>query len=77
MGLRFLYKMWSKTKYTESLNTLDDREDQNYEENEGKTRLTGAHLKNRIKVYGRAENHLAQRPQWLLNENNIYFCYDR
>ena len=34
LGLRFLYKLKSNTSYIETLNTLDDREDQNYEKNE-------------------------------------------
>ena len=37
LGMRFLYRLRSSTTYTESLNSLDDREDQNYEENEGAT----------------------------------------
>ena len=32
LGLRFLYKLKSNTSYIEILNTLDDRENQNYEE---------------------------------------------
>ena len=46
LGLRFLYRPRSNTTYTESLNTLDEREEQNYEENEGATKPTGVHLKN-------------------------------
>ena len=34
LGLRFLYKLKSNISYIETRNTLDDREDQNYEENE-------------------------------------------
>ena len=45
LGLRFLYRPRSKTTYIESLNTLDDREDQNYEENEGATKPTEVHLR--------------------------------
>ena len=41
LGLRFLYRLKSNTTYTESLNILDDRKDQNYEENKGATKPTG------------------------------------
>ena len=40
-----LYRMRSNTTYTESLNTLDDREDQNFKENEGAAKLTGKYLR--------------------------------
>ena len=39
-----LYRLKNKTTYTESLNTLDDREDQNYEKIKGATKPTGVHL---------------------------------
>ena len=37
LGLRFLYKIRSNFTYTIFLNTLDDREDQNYVGNKGAT----------------------------------------
>ena len=45
LGLRFLYKLRSSTTYIETINTFDDREDQNYEENKGATRPTEVHLR--------------------------------
>ena len=35
LRLRLLYRLWSNSTYKESLDTLDDREDQNYVRNEG------------------------------------------
>ena len=35
LELRFQYKLKSNTSYKETLNTLDDREYQKYEENKG------------------------------------------
>ena len=37
LGLRFLYKLRSNPTYMESLITLDDSEDYNYEDNERAT----------------------------------------
>ena len=45
LGLRLLYKIKSNTSYIETLNTLDDREDQNYEENERSIKPTGVYLR--------------------------------
>ena len=66
LGLKFLYRLRSNTKYTESLNTLDDREDQNYEENKGTTKPTGLHLIKLEQCYMGEhreveKNHLAQQ----------------
>ena len=44
LGLRFLYKLRSNTIYTKSLKTLNDRDNQNYEENKGAIKPTGVHL---------------------------------
>ena len=44
LGLRFLYKLKRNTSYIETLNTLDDREDQNYEENERSVKHMGVYL---------------------------------
>ena len=38
---RFLYKLKSNSSYIETLNTLDNNEDQNYEENESPIKPTG------------------------------------
>ena len=40
LGLRFLYRLRSNTVYTKSLNTLDDKDNQNYKENEEVTKPT-------------------------------------
>ena len=74
-----LLKHYQQTTYTESWNTLDDREDHNYEENEGATKLTGLYLR---KLEQRCmkeqremeENHLAQPLPWLIN--NTHLGYD-
>ena len=64
LKLRFLYRLRSNTTYIESLNTLDYREDQNYDENEGATEPTGVHLRKLEQGYMKEqreieENHLA------------------
>ena len=63
IGLTFSTK--SNTTYIESLNTLDDREDQNYEENKRATKPTRVHLRKLEQGYIKEqkeveENHLAQ-----------------
>ena len=40
-----MYKLKSNTLYIETLNTLDDRENQNYEENERSIKPTGVYLR--------------------------------
>ena len=40
-----MYKLRINTTYTKFLNTLDDTEDQNYEENENAIKPTEAHLR--------------------------------
>ena len=45
LGLRFLYKLKSNSSYIETLNTLDDNEDQNYKENERSIKPTGVYLR--------------------------------
>ena len=64
----------------QSLNILDDREDQNYVGNEGSTKPPGVCLRKLKQGYMKEqreveENHLAQHPLWLIN--NVHFCYDR
>ena len=45
LGLRFLYRLRSNSTYTDSLNTLDDREDQNMQETKEQKKPTGVHLR--------------------------------
>ena len=45
MELRFLYKLKCNTLYIETLNTLDDRENQNYEENKKPIKPMGVYLR--------------------------------
>ena len=59
--------MRSNITYIESLNTLDDREDQNYEENEGAIKSKEVHLRKLEQEYMKEqreveENHAAQQP---------------
>ena len=51
LRLRFLYYLRRNSTYTESLNTLDNREDQNYVGNEGAIKPTGVHLRKLEQVY--------------------------
>ena len=45
LGLRFLHKIKSNSSYIERLNTLHDREDQNYKENERSIKPTRVYLR--------------------------------
>ena len=45
LGLILLYKLKSNTSYIETLNKLNDKDNQNYEENERSIRLTGVYLR--------------------------------
>ena len=65
MGLKFLYKLRSNT--TESLNTVDDKEDEYYEINEGATKPSGVRMRKLkqgyLKELRKVEvDHLAQQP---------------
>ena len=65
--------------YTVSLITIDDRDDQNYEEDKGATKLTGVHLRKLEQEYIKEQrklnmNHLTKQPSCLFN--NAHFCYD-
>ena len=71
--LRFLYKLKSNTLYIETLNTLDDREDQNYKDNERSIKPTGLYPRRQKQRYTEEMNQ-AQQPPWLAK--NIIFCYD-
>ena len=46
LGLRYLYKLKSNPAYIHTLNTLDDSEDQKYEESERSVKPTGVQLRN-------------------------------
>ena len=78
LGLRFLYKLKINSSYIETLNTLDENEDQNYRENERLIKPTGVHLgrlEQRYMVEKKEieEINQTQPPLWLVN--NILFCY--
>ena len=45
LGLRFLYRLKSNSSYIETLNTLENNKDQNYEENERSKKPTGVYLR--------------------------------
>ena len=45
LGLKFLYNLKSNSLYIDTLNTLDNNKDDNYEENERSIRPTGVHLR--------------------------------
>ena len=67
LRLRFLYRLRSNSTYTVSLNTLDNRENQNYVGNEGATKPTEVQLRKLEQGYMKKqreveENHLAQQP---------------
>ena len=51
LGLRFLYKLKINTSYIEIINTLDDSEDQNYEENERTLKPMGVYLRRLVRRY--------------------------
>ena len=79
MGPRFQYKLKGKSSYIETLNTLDNNENQNYEENERSIKPTGVYLRRLEKRYmGEQmeieEKNQTQQPPWLVN--NISFCYE-
>ena len=57
-----MYKLRNNNTYTESLNTLNDREDQNYEENEGSTKPTGVYLRKMEKEYMKEAERSEREP---------------
>ena len=57
-----MYRLKSNGTYTESLNTLDDREDQNYKENKGATKPTGIQLSKLENIFERAEKGRREPP---------------
>ena len=74
-----MYKLKSNSSYIETLNTLDDDEDQNYKENERSIKPTGVYLRRLEQSYmgeqmDIEEMNQTQQPPWLVN--NILFCYE-
>ena len=63
LGLRFLYKLRSINAYTESLNTLGNREDQNYVGNERTTKPTGIHLRKLEQSYMKKQREVEEKHQ--------------
>ena len=55
LGLRFLYRI----TYTESLNTLNDREDQNYERT---TKPTGVYLRKLEQRFMKEQREVEEKP---------------
>ena len=67
LGLRFLYELRSSTTYKKILNTLDDREVQNFKENKEAARPIGVYLrkleqKDMKEQREMEENHMTQQP---------------
>ena len=79
LGLRFLYKLKSNPSYIDTLNTIDDSEDQNYEESERSIKPTGVYLRGLEQRYMEEQKEIevlnqTQQPSWMVN--NISFCYE-
>ena len=68
-----LYRMRSNTTYTESLNTLDDREDQNYEENVRATKPVGVHQRKQVQEYMREVEENNPQQCSITRENSSHF----
>ena len=61
--MRLLYKLRSNTTYTESLDTLDDREDQNYEQKRRSNQTNRNTLrKTETKIFERTERDRRKPP---------------
>ena len=74
-----MYKLKSNSSYIDTLNTLNNNEDQNYDENEIPIKPTGMYLRRLEQRYmGEQieiqEMNQIQPPLWLVN--NILFCYE-
>ena len=79
MCLKFLYKLRSNTAYTESLNTLDDKNDQNYKKNKRANKSMEVYLRRLEQKYMEEQNEIEEMNQtqlfpWLIN--NIYFVME-
>ena len=75
-----MYKLKSNNSYIETLNTLDDKEDQNYKENVRSIKPTVLYLRRLKQRYMEEQREIkeinqTQQPPWMIN--NIIFCYDR
>ena len=73
--MRYLYKLKSNPAYT---HTLDDSEDQKYEENERLVKPMGVQLRNLERRYMEEqkqieEMNLTHEPPWMIN--NLVLCY--
>ena len=78
MGLRYLYKLKSNPAYIHTLNTLDDSEDQKYEDSERSVKPTGVQLRNLERRYMEEQKQIVemnqtQQPPWMIN--NLSLCY--
>ena len=78
-------KIESNSIYTESLNTLDYRKDQNYEENKGATKPTGIQLSKLENIFERAEKGRREPPgttapvvikQYIFYDGESHLCND-
>ena len=79
LGLRYLYRLRGNPTYTDTLVTLDNTEDYNYEENEKVTRPVGVHYRLLEQRYMEEQkeiekNNMPIHPPW--KTNNITFCYE-
>ena len=63
LGRRFLYKLKSNISYIETLNTLDNREDQNYEDNERSIKSTGVYLRRMEQRYLEEQKEIEEMNQ--------------
>ena len=76
LGLRFLYKLKSSSSY---IDTLDNNEDQIYEENERSIKFSGVYVRITKQRYVEKQMEIeemnqTQHPPWLVN--SILFCYE-
>ena len=67
--LRFLYKVKINSTYAESLNTLDDRNDQNYKENERATKPREVYLRRLKRRYMEEQKEIDEGETHTRNDN--------
>ena len=58
-----LYKLKRNSSYIETLNTLDDREDQNYEENQRSIKTMGVYLRKLEQRYMEEQKEIEEMNQ--------------
>ena len=58
-----MYKLKNSTSYIKTLNTLDDREDQIYEENERSRKHTGVYLRTLEERYMEEQKEIGEMNQ--------------